>query len=311
MSSSGGGAPSLDTVAGMKSFLSAQGVSFADCVEKSDLQRRVRETQAKMASGGAGAGAAQQVRACDCMQGAPHSHGDAAAAAAAASSTGTAADNGSAIVRSIAVGPLQCNCTIVADPVTKEAVLIDPGGDADKIFALIKEMGVKVVLVLVTHAHFDHFLAAEEVRKHTGAKVALHAADKMLWAALPMQLMMLGMAALAPKTPVAAPEVELTDGMELPVCGGRVLHTPGHSPGSCCFYFPKAHLCATGDTLFAGSVGRTDLMGGDSAALVRSIQTKLYSLPPEVKCIPGHGPSATIGHEAKNNGVVKAKSSAL
>jgi glyoxylase-like metal-dependent hydrolase (beta-lactamase superfamily II) len=125
--------------------------------------------------------------------------------------------------------------------------------------------------------------------------------------------MMLGMAALAPKTPLAAPDFDLVDGMELPfaIKGAKVIHTPGHSPGSCCFYFPSERLCATGDTLFAGSVGRTDLMGGDSNALVHSIQTKLYTLPHEVKCIPGHGPSTTIGHEAKHNGVVKAKAAAL
>jgi hypothetical protein len=177
---SGSGDAAPQSVAEMKAFLRSAGVSFADCVEKADLQRRVQQTKANMTAAGGGNTAApqqQQVKSCDCMQGGPHSHGDVAAAAAAAaassaaSSSSSSSSGGGALIRSIAVGPLQCNCTIIADPVSKEAVLIDPGGDADKIFALIKEMGVKVVLILVTHAHFDHFLAAEEVRRHTGARV--------------------------------------------------------------------------------------------------------------------------------------------
>jgi hydroxyacylglutathione hydrolase len=172
-----------------------------------------------------------------------------------------------------------------------------------------REMGVQVKMILVTHGHFDHFLAAGEIRKHTGAPVALHAADNQLWAALPIQCMMLGMP--APTAAIAPPEVALTDGMALPVRNGRVIHTPGHSPGSSCFYFPDDALCCTGDTLFQGSVGRTDLMGGDSAALVRSIQQKLYTLPVETQCIPGHGPTTSIGQEAKFNGVVRAGKSAL
>lgn len=147
-----------------------------------------------------------------------------------------------AFVRSIAVGPLSCNMTIIADPVSKEALLIDPGGDADKILALIKEMGVSVKQILVTHAHFDHFLAAEEVRAATGAPVLLHQADLMLWKALPIQLMMLGMGNLAPKAGIKDPDSFLTDGQVLPIRGGKVIHTPGHSPGSCCFHFVFAEL---------------------------------------------------------------------
>jgi len=293
----------------MKQFLIAHHVNFSDCVEKSELVKRVQETQAKLAASG---GAAPQVRKCDCAQGSDHTHADpaaAASAAAAAAPAASGADGSGALIRQLAVGPLQCNMTIIADRATKEALLVDPGGDADKILALVKEMGVRVVMILVTHAHFDHFLAAEEVRKACGAPVALHPADQPLWAALPFQCAMMGIP--APKAPTAAPDRELSNGQELPVRGGRVLHTPGHSPGSCCFYFAADRLCCTGDTLFAGSVGRTDLMGGDGQALTRSIQNKLYALPPDTKCIPGHGASTTIGHEAKYNAVVRAKSSAL
>jgi glyoxylase-like metal-dependent hydrolase (beta-lactamase superfamily II) len=177
-----------------------------------------------------------------------------------------------------------------------------------KIIALIAEMGVRIKQILVTHAHFDHFLAAEEIRKHTGAPVGLCAADNLLWQALPLQCMMLGQP--APKTPVGAPDFDLVDGMTLAVRDGRVIHTPGHSAGSCCFYFPGDALVCTGDTLFRQSVGRTDLMGGDSAALVRSIQQRLYTLPHDTHVIPGHGPTTDIGFEAKHNSVVKAAQAA-
>ena len=120
--------------------------------------------------------------------------------------------------------------------------------------------------------------------------------------------MMLGQP--APKQAIGAPDFDLTDGLDLSVRGGRVIHTPGHSPGSCCFYFAEDSLVCTGDTLFRQSVGRTDLMGGDSAALVKSIQTRLYTLPPDTHVIPGHGPTTDIGFEMKHNGVVKAAKAA-
>lgn len=170
-------------------------------------------------------------------------------------------------------------------------------------------MSVTIKQICVTHAHFDHFLAAEEIRVATGAPVLLHEGDSMLWTMLPMQCMMLGVP--APKTTIRAPDAFLTDGQELLVRRGRAIHTPGHSPGSCCFYFPADDLLCSGDTLFRQSVGRTDLMGGDSAALVRSIQEKLYTLPGSTLVIPGHGPTTDIEFETKYNGVVKAAKAAL
>jgi hydroxyacylglutathione hydrolase len=311
-SSSSGDAPSLDSVFQMKQYLTARKVAFHDCVEKSDLVRRCQETMTKQQQQ-----QQSQMTTCDCAQTGDHSHADGAAAAAAAAAASSSSKprtrkEGGALLRHIAVGPLSCNMTILGDPVTKEALLVDPGGDAEKILALVKEMGVTIKQILVTHAHFDHFLAAEEVRKATGAPVLLHKEDLLLWNALPMQLMMLGQKPLA--TSISAPDEFFTDGQSLHIRNGRVIHTPGHSPGSSCFYFPDDDLLCSGDTLFRQSVGRTDLMGGDSSKLIKSIQEKLYTLPGCTLVIPGHGPTTEIEFECKYNGVVravKAKTAAL
>jgi hydroxyacylglutathione hydrolase len=157
---------------------------------------------------------------------------------------------------------------------------------------------------LISFSLASRFCSVVQVRKHTKAPVGLHPGDNMLWSALPIQCAMLGMP--APKTQTSPPDVELKDGMDLPVRGGKVIHTPGHSPGSCCFYFAQDSLLCSGDTLFRQSIGRTDLMGGDSKEIVRSIQQKLYTLPPDTQVIPGHGPSTDILFESKYNGVVRA-----
>jgi len=308
------------SVGQMKQFLSSHGASFADCVEKSELRQRVRETKRKLSQSSpphhrqqqsqqSAQSQPSQMKTCDCMQkGTDHVRAS-SSTAAANSSMGESKPTG-AIIRQLAVGPLQCNMVIIADEVTKEGVLIDPGGDADKILALISGLGVRIVSILVTHAHFDHFLAAEEVRTATHARLHLHPSDRPLWDAIHIQCAMIGIA--APKQPIQPPDADLADGQTLTISQQshlhcRVIHTPGHSPGSCCFYVEKAKLCFTGDTLFKGSVGRTDLMGGNSAQLIRSIQEKLYSLPPDTHCIPGHGESTNIEHEAKYNAVVRAK----
>lgn len=158
--------------------------------------------------------------------------------------------------------------------------------------------------ILVTHGHFDHFLAANDIHKYTSAPVCIHSADKKLYEMLPIQLQMFGQSSNSTLKPI---DLELSDGMELGVLGGVVIHTPGHSPGSCCFHFPDIQLLCSGDTLFKGSIGRTDLWFGDSAAIKQSIQNRLYTLPDETRVIPGHESETTIGAERRTNMVVRDK----
>ncbi len=193
-----------------------------------------------------------------------------------------------------AVGPLGCNCYIVGDPVTKEAVVIDPGGDADDLAAVIHEQGLVVRSIVATHAHFDHVLAAERIRELTGAPFLLHQEDKVVLSWLQESgRLFLGIDLPPPPDVDSTPdEGELLKAGELEL---QVLHTPGHSPGSISLVAPGAVF--SGDTLFAGSIGRSDLPGGDGARLLSEIRSKLFALPDEVAVYPGHGPSTTIGRE--------------
>lgn len=163
------------------------------------------------------------------------------------------------------VGPLQCNCTIIGDPLTRKAIVVDPGGDHELILQRLDRLGLQVVSIIHTHAHLDHFLASGEMKKRTGASLHLHKDDQFLWDNLEMQCQLFGV----PYTPVPAPDRWLADDEEL-ACGcGVALHTPGHTPGSMSFWFPRAKLLIAGDTLFRRGIGRTDLWGGDSAATRR------------------------------------------
>jgi len=206
------------------------------------------------------------------------------------------------IMEKLVVGR-DCNALIVGDASNKEALLIDPGGDAKSIVAWVKKLKVQVVQILVTHAHFDHILAAEKVRKALKCPVWLHSKDLPLWRQLPEQMALLGLkrrgAGCIRRLP--DPNSFLEDGSKLKVLGGVTIHTPGHTPGSVCFYFEAYDLLISGDTLFKAHVGRTDLPGGDSAAIRRSVLHKLYKLPLETRVIPGHGRETTIGYEMENN----------
>lgn len=188
---------------------------------------------------------------------------------------------------------------LVVDPVSLDAVLVDPGGDPEDIIQLLRETGAKVKQIVITHAHVDHILAAEQMRTHTGATVLYNEADRQLWLSLPLQCMFLGVP--APKTRVGLPEGLLRDGDNLAVRGGTVLHTPGHTMGSTCFYFPQDGLLCSGDTLFREGVGRTDLPGGSPIQLMNSIKDKLLILPDSTRVITGHGEETTIGYERYNN----------
>ncbi|MCY4471229.1 MAG: MBL fold metallo-hydrolase [Kistimonas sp.] len=207
-----------------------------------------------------------------------------------------------ALVReSFPVGPLRCNCTIVGDPATGRCLVIDPGGDAQIILDKVQTLGLTIVALIHTHAHFDHFLASGELKEKTGASVHLHKADKFLWDNLEMQCQLFGV----PYQPAPAPDFWLQDDDPLPCCDGVCMHTPGHSPGSMCFHFERDNLLIAGDTLFRRSVGRTDLWGGDYASIEKSIRGRLYTLDEDTLVVTGHGPETSIGEELRENAVIR------
>lgn len=208
------------------------------------------------------------------------------------------------IVESIPVGPLQCNMSIIADRETGKGVLVDPGGDAEAIIELIDRLKIKIVLILITHAHFDHCLAANKIKEYTGAPLGIHEADMQLLKMIPQQAKMIGMDYSGESPSV---DVVIHDGTQLPVLNGIAIHTPGHSPGSTCYYFPPIKTLCSGDTLFQFSIGRTDLWGSSYETIINSIQNKLYTLPGDTIVIPGHGPSTSIKVERKHNMFVKGK----
>jgi|SRR5579884_42743 glyoxylase-like metal-dependent hydrolase (beta-lactamase superfamily II) len=208
------------------------------------------------------------------------------------------------IRKTFSVPPLGCNCSIIGDPVTKRAIVVDPGGAPERILREAQDMGLTVVSVLHTHAHFDHFLASGEIKKATGATLCLHPDDRELWRMLDVQCRVFGV----PYVPVPPPDYWLQDEEKIVVGGleGLALHTPGHTPGSMSFHFPAEKLLLAGDTLFRGGIGRTDLWGGDFDVIERSIRERLYTLDETTRVITGHGPDTEIGLERESNPFVRA-----
>jgi hydroxyacylglutathione hydrolase len=205
------------------------------------------------------------------------------------------------LVETLAVGPLGCNCSIVADTVAKRAIVIDPGGSYEAIRARLDALGLTVDAIVHTHTHFDHVGCTAELQKATGSSASIHEADRPLYELLPLQAELFGV-----REPVRADmDGILADGRTLRAGGVElaVLHTPGHTPGSCSFLARDSegtHLFA-GDTLFRGSIGRTDLWGGDPDAILRSIRHKLLTLPDDTRVVTGHGRSTTVGEERAKN----------
>jgi len=181
---------------------------------------------------------------------------------------------------------------------------VDPGGAHDRILKDVHDLGLTVVSILHTHAHFDHFLASGEMKKATNATLCLHPDDRKLWEMLEIQCRMFGV----PYVPVPLPDYWLHDEEKLIVGGieGIALHTPGHTPGSMSFHFQAEKLLLAGDTLFQGSIGRTDLWGGDFKAIEQSIRERLYSLDEATRVITGHGPETLIGIERESNAFIRA-----
>jgi hydroxyacylglutathione hydrolase len=203
------------------------------------------------------------------------------------------------ILETFPVGPLQCNCTILGDEEAGEAIVIDPGDEISRIHIRLAQLGLKLKQILITHAHIDHIGGALKLKKRTGAPIFLNEADLEQMRMMPVQARWVG--ADTPET--APPDESLADGMTVGLARypAQVLHTPGHTQGSVCLHFVPLKLLFAGDTLFAGSIGRTDLPGGNYEQILESIETRLLRLPGETKVIPGHGEATTVEAERKSN----------
>ena len=203
------------------------------------------------------------------------------------------------------VGPLQCNCSVIGDKATREAIVIDPGDDIDDVLALIRKHNLQVKQIVVTHAHIDHVGGAMKLRAATGAPILLNQNDYTLLTMLDIQAAWIGV-----PTPGQV-EIDRSIGQADTIKSGSleagVIHTPGHTEGSICLYFPAQKKLIAGDTLFAGSIGRTDLPGGSYQKIIRSLHNHILMLPDETIVIPGHGPSTTIGTERETNPFLQTK----
>jgi glyoxylase-like metal-dependent hydrolase (beta-lactamase superfamily II) len=210
------------------------------------------------------------------------------------------------LLETFPVGPLACNCTILGDEDTREAIVIDPGDDIARIHERLTKLGLKLKQIIVTHAHIDHVGGALKLKKLTGAPIFLNENDLPLLAMMDTQAAWLGV-----RPPeVAPPDEGLTDGqiVGLEHYPAQVLHTPGHTQGSICLHFALLKLVVAGDTLFAGSIGRTDLPGGNTDQIMDSLRSRLMTLHDETRVLPGHGPATTIGEERASNPFLRNRS---
>jgi hydroxyacylglutathione hydrolase len=207
----------------------------------------------------------------------------------------------------LVVGPLQCNCSILGDENSGEAIVVDPGDDVSRILALLQQHHLTVRQIVITHAHIDHIAGAHRLKQLTGAPILYNQHDIAQVKMMDVQASWLGIS-----TPVVPPPDDTLDDGKIITVGaspelglrglsGSILFTPGHTEGSVCLYLPQHTLLLAGDTLFAGSVGRTDLPGGNTRKLLDSIHSRLLTLPDDVTVIPGHGPRTTIGTERDSN----------
>ena len=197
------------------------------------------------------------------------------------------------------VGMLQCNCSIFGDEQTREAIVIDPGDNIDEVLVILARHKLKLKAIVITHAHIDHIGGAAKLKKATGAPVHMNRQDQPLYDQMEMQANWLGMR--TPTTTEIDANVREGDSLSLGATEFQVLETPGHTQGSISVWIPAEKKLIAGDTLFRDSIGRTDLPGGDSRQILRSIHDKLLTLPDDAVVVPGHGVNTTIGRERTHN----------
>jgi glyoxylase-like metal-dependent hydrolase (beta-lactamase superfamily II) len=201
------------------------------------------------------------------------------------------------IIKTLPVGPLQVNCYVVACPRTKKALIIDPGDEADQILRVIEQEGLEPKMLVNTHGHFDHVGGNSAILEKTGVEFCMHSDDVPMLKQAPRQAASFGLPAV--ESPEPSRLLQNGDVLEIGDLNFEVIHTPGHSPGGICLY-GEGHLFS-GDTLFAGSIGRTDLPGGDMQQLLGHIRSQLMVLPASTVVHPGHGPETTIAAEQSSN----------
>ena len=214
------------------------------------------------------------------------------------------------LLETFPVGQLECNCTVIGCPDTKEAIVVDPGGDAERVQQVLDHYDLSVRWIVHTHAHLDHIAGTRDVKEHASeagpATIALHRDDTFLYDAFEQQARMFRWQ-VRPVLPVEH-WLEHGESLAFGKLACKVLHTPGHTPGSCCFHLEvdNRSLLLSGDTLFNRSIGRTDLPGGDAPTIMKSIREQLYTLDGDTVVIPGHGPVTKVGDEARANPFVRA-----
>ncbi len=203
---------------------------------------------------------------------------------------------------SMPVGPLEVACYVYWDVETRDAFVIDPGGDAERILSALKDRSIEAKFILNTHGHFDHVGGNGAVKNETNAQICINKADAELYSEAPERGAIFGVST----APQPAPDIYLQDGAQFSLGSIllEVIYTPGHTPGGVSFYSEKDRLLFTGDTLFAGSIGRTDLEGGSFDTLMESIKNRILPLDDSVRVFPGHGPDSTVGEERESNAFI-------
>jgi hydroxyacylglutathione hydrolase len=203
------------------------------------------------------------------------------------------------ILEALTVGPFQENCYVIGDEATGEGALVDPGDEAARIAFAVEQTGLEIGRIVITHAHIDHVGAVAALVEEYACPVLMHAEAEPMLQQLPTQAMVMGLR--FGKVPAVDRHIEDEEVLEVGGLKLESLYTPGHAPGHLAFYVESEGLVLSGDALFAGSVGRTDLFGGDMDLLMRSINERLLTLPDETRVLPGHGPETTIGDERAHN----------